>query len=345
MCVEKWPRTSSCGVSVFEDRRASRCDLGQMLRQVGCVLTVEQVVQVRVAVEMVEVLQQREVERLLQHRVGLLARQPRCEVDGDLLVTDRRLQRRLVTRIQTVDGPLLLLLDPARHREGALDLDVVGMPRELVPEDDRFDLDPVHQDHAATRVRVDVELVVRLRVELAPASELLLDRNAALFERIEGHGQPRSDRQGFTDYPPSSADRTRPEPYLKDGRTDPEPTFEVPLDLIAQVRFRSEGRGAVEGNDASRRNDDDTRCGREAGTTRSFRRPPLPRGRIRTDSARWRRWRTRRQAVHSGLRKREQRRATPHHRRHVTGRRTWTRRWRPSSTNGASDYVPAGSAP
>ena len=76
-------------------RRAAGRDLGEMLGELRGVPAVEQVVQVRVAVQVVEVLEQREVERLLQPRVGFLSGEPRRQVDRDLLVTDRRLQRAL----------------------------------------------------------------------------------------------------------------------------------------------------------------------------------------------------------------------------------------------------------
>jgi len=61
----------------------------------------------------VEVLEQGEVERLFEHRVSLVASEPGGEIDGDLLVSDRRLQRRLVARVEPVDDLLLLRVDAA----------------------------------------------------------------------------------------------------------------------------------------------------------------------------------------------------------------------------------------
>ena len=61
---------------------------------------VEQVVEVGVAVEVVEVLQQREVQGLPQHGIGLVARQPRSQVHGYLFVAERGLQRRLLARVE-----------------------------------------------------------------------------------------------------------------------------------------------------------------------------------------------------------------------------------------------------
>ena len=152
--------------------------------ELGGVPAVEELVEVGVAVEVVEVLEQREVERLLQHRVRLVPCEPRRQVDGDLLVADGRLERRLVAGVQAVDRLLLLLVDAPRQRQRALDLGVVGVAGELVGEHDRLDLDPVHQDHARAACRVDGVLVVRLDVQFGPAAQLFLDRDA-LLRRVD----------------------------------------------------------------------------------------------------------------------------------------------------------------
>src|SRR5690606_7502278 len=64
------------------------------------------------------------------------------------------------------------------------DLGVVGVAGELVAEDDGLHLDPVHQDDPGPGVGVHVALVERLDVEVVPAPELLLDREALLLERV-----------------------------------------------------------------------------------------------------------------------------------------------------------------
>src|SRR5690606_25018155 len=66
--------------------------------------------------------------------------------------------------------------------------DVVGVAGELVREDDRLDLDAVHQDHTRPRVGIDGELVERLDVELGPVPELILDRDAGVLQRV--HARP-----------------------------------------------------------------------------------------------------------------------------------------------------------
>src|SRR5690606_6834518 len=107
---------------VLHHRRAAGHDLGQRVGQLRRVPAVDQLVEVGVAVEVVEVLEQGEVERLLERRVGLAAGQPGREVDGDLLVADRRLERALVAGVEVVDhGPLLLVDAPGpRQRPSGL---------------------------------------------------------------------------------------------------------------------------------------------------------------------------------------------------------------------------------
>jgi hypothetical protein len=69
----------------------------------------DHLVEVGVAVQVVEVLQDAELVRLLQIRVGLVAGDPAGEVDRDLLVGDGRLQDGGEAGQQPVDGLLLLL--------------------------------------------------------------------------------------------------------------------------------------------------------------------------------------------------------------------------------------------
>jgi hypothetical protein len=69
----------------------------------------DHLVEVGVAVQVVEVLQDAELVRLLQIRVGLVAGDPAGEVDRDLLVGDGRLQDGGEAGQKPVDGLLLLL--------------------------------------------------------------------------------------------------------------------------------------------------------------------------------------------------------------------------------------------
>ena len=75
-------------------------------------------------------------------------------------------------------GLLLLLLDAARRRQHALELEVRRMPRHLVREQDRFHLDAVHCDAAAAGVGMHVVLIVGLGIELRPVAELPVDRDS-----------------------------------------------------------------------------------------------------------------------------------------------------------------------
>ena len=90
------------------------------------VLAVDQVEQLAVAVEVVEVLEQPEVEGLLDVRVRLGAREVGRQLDRDLLEPDGGLEHALVGRIQPVDGVLLLVLDAPERREHRLEVRIVA---------------------------------------------------------------------------------------------------------------------------------------------------------------------------------------------------------------------------
>ena len=178
--------------------RAAGHDLGDGAGDRLGLLALRQVEQVGVAVEVVEVLEQPEVVVLLEVRVRFHPGQPRRQVDGDLLVDDRRLERTVGAGQQPVVGLLLHLLGPPAQRQRPLHLRVVGVPGELVAEHDRLDLDPVHHHDPTARVRITALDVDRIDVELAPAPELLVDGDSGLIQRVERHdssfGRPNSRR-------------------------------------------------------------------------------------------------------------------------------------------------------
>ncbi len=197
--------------------RPGRHHVGAPLQDLVRVLAVDEVEQLRVAIEVVEVLQQPEVEGLLDVRVRLGAREIGGELDGDLLVADGGLEHGLVRGVEPVHGVLLLVLDPAQGRQRRLEVGVVGHARERVREDARLVLDAVHEDDPAPRERVDVLFAIGRECDVLPRSDLPLDRDAALFERIHRHGLLRG-----KDHPTGgnsrAADRSRSSPTRWDGR-------------------------------------------------------------------------------------------------------------------------------
>src|SRR5687767_312705 len=58
---------------------------------------------------------------------------------------------------------------------------------ERVGKHHRLDLDAIGNDAAASAVRMDGIFVVRRYVKVAPVSELLFQRQAALLKRVKGH--------------------------------------------------------------------------------------------------------------------------------------------------------------
>ena len=104
--------------------------------------------QVRVAVQVVEVLEQGEVHAGLGVLVGLVHGEPRREVDGELLVTDGELERGFVARAHPVDALLLLLLHATAQGQVAAQVVVLAVAVEVVAEHHGLHLDTVHEDDA-----------------------------------------------------------------------------------------------------------------------------------------------------------------------------------------------------
>ena len=110
---------------------------------------------------MVEVLQQGEVHAGLRILVGLVHGQPCRQVDGQLLVADGQLERRLVAGGQPVDVLLLHLFHAAAESDLAAQVVVLAMAMEVVTEQGRLHLDAVPEDDAGLGVGIGLQLVVR----------------------------------------------------------------------------------------------------------------------------------------------------------------------------------------
>ena len=172
-------------VAVMRDGRAARRDLDGVLHELVGGQVLVHLEQVRVAVQVVEILEQREVHAGFRVRVGLVHGEPRREVDGQLLVADGRLERRLVGGQQPVHLLLLARLDAAHERQLAAQVVVLAIAVEVVAEHHGLDLDAVHEDDAGFRVRVGVELLIGARGKVFPVEGHVLDRlRRFLVERV-----------------------------------------------------------------------------------------------------------------------------------------------------------------
>ena len=165
-------------------------DLGEIAANLLGLLAFEQLVKVRVAIEMVEILEQGKVVHLLEVRIGLVTRKPCGEVHRNLLVAESHLDRALIPWNEPVDRFLLLGLDAAQEGKLLLYVGIERIPRHLVREHDGFDLDAVHEDAARAAVGMHLFLAIGLHVELSPVPELILERYSFLVERVECHRLP-----------------------------------------------------------------------------------------------------------------------------------------------------------
>ncbi len=113
------PRNVVERIAMLGNRGSARHDLRQPAREkIGAHVLLD-VEKIGIAVEVVEVLGQCEVQRRAHILVGFVPRHYRREVDRELLVSDRVHQHGFVHRLKGSDRFLLLLLDPPRQREFA----------------------------------------------------------------------------------------------------------------------------------------------------------------------------------------------------------------------------------
>src|SRR3954453_3061216 len=170
---------------------------------------------------MVEVLEEREIERHSQLRVGLVTRQPRREIHGHLFIADGGFEYRVLSRQHPVHRLLLLLLHPAGQGEIALQLDVVDMTGELVREHDALNLDAVHEDYPAPRIGITSSRRDRLDGQVAPASNLFFGTNPRLLKWVKRHGYLQSGRGSPASVTRANRVQTQaPQYFLAIGRGD-----------------------------------------------------------------------------------------------------------------------------
>ena len=100
------------GMTVLRDGGAAGHDLGIIAHEAGGIAALFQLHEIGIAVEMIEVLEEREVELLFHIAVLLVHGEIGGEVDGKLLIADGVLQNALVGGLQPRDA-LLLQLFPA----------------------------------------------------------------------------------------------------------------------------------------------------------------------------------------------------------------------------------------
>ena len=169
---------------MVRDRRSAGCDVHIALHQLMRGDIHIHIEQVRVAVQMVKILEERKIHALLHIFVRLVLRQPRREVHGKVFVTDGSLELRFVAGRKPVNGFLLHLLLAAAGRDLAAQFVVRTVPVELLAEHNRLGFNPVHQDYAAFRVGVRIIFGIWFLVKLFPAKEAFVHCHWFFFKRV-----------------------------------------------------------------------------------------------------------------------------------------------------------------
>lgn len=158
----------------------ARNDVGMGLQDVVRILAFQAIEQRRIAVEMVEVLQQSEPVDLRQIRIGLVLRHCGRDLDGDLFIRDGGFQRRMVGGDKPVDGRLLMLLDAPDFRQRHLQVFV--HTRAQVLEAQRFHFQSIGQDDPDPGKRFVIELADGGLYHVLPSHSLFIERHSLRVE-------------------------------------------------------------------------------------------------------------------------------------------------------------------
>jgi len=174
------------GRAMLDDGRPARQHIRVALQNIVGVLAFEPVEQRGEAMHVVEILQQPEAIGLREIRIGLLLCERGCHLDRDLLVGDRRLDRRMICAEQPIDHRRLVMLNTPDLRQRQSQRQIHACGRVLKAQ--RLHLQAVHEDDAHASECVVVEFADRLARELAPGEALPVERRAAIFEKCQCHG-------------------------------------------------------------------------------------------------------------------------------------------------------------
>jgi hypothetical protein len=163
-------------IAVLVRRRPSRDDVGVPLRNRVRIDALQPVQQRRIPVQVIEVLEQPEAQDLGDVGIRLILRQRGGDLDGHLLIPDRRFEWRLIGGQQPVDQRLLMLLlapDPGQRGLQVLVHAGAGMA-----ETNGLRFDAVHENDAHPRKGIDVQFADRLLHHILPGKVLLVDRRS-----------------------------------------------------------------------------------------------------------------------------------------------------------------------
>ena len=169
---------------MLADRRAAGHDLGVAADQALGVLAGDHLHQIRVAVQVVEVLQQREVQRVPDMRRLHALRQVRRQIDSQLLIADGVREDAFGDRLEVGKALLLLLLGAPRHGQLAPQALIRAVARHLVGELHGLVFRAVHQDDAAFGVGVDLQRMIRPGIEVVEARERVDEGDGLLVKGI-----------------------------------------------------------------------------------------------------------------------------------------------------------------
>nr|WP_322401901.1 hypothetical protein [Massilia sp. Gc5] len=130
----------------------------------------------------------REAVDLGQVAVGFGPGDARRQLDGQLFVGDRRLQRRMVGRQQATHQRRLMLFDPPHLGQRLAQRHVAAC--RPVREAHGLAFDAGHEDHAHAGEGIVVQLADRLAHHVAPRGVLPVERRALGIEDGKCHGRP-----------------------------------------------------------------------------------------------------------------------------------------------------------
>jgi len=184
-CVGRYGATNVVErVTVLGDRRSAGHDLGIAADEAFARDALFHFEKIAEAVQVVEIFEEREVERGFYIFVLFGLGEYRGEIHCELLVRDGCFERGFVFGLKEGNAFLLLLFESAQESDVATQVVVVGVAGELVHEPGFLEFRTVKQNRAHFGVRVCIVFVVRGGIKFLPIADALVDFAGFLVKRI-----------------------------------------------------------------------------------------------------------------------------------------------------------------
>ena len=161
-------------MAVMRDGRSCGSNLGVSVYKPVCVNAVLHIQQIRISVQMVEVLEQRKIKRGFYVHIRLALSKYSGKLNCKLLVADSGFKHRFILRLEAGNSFLLLLFVLSYKLELSAQVVILAVTEELMREPNRLVLRSVHKDYARFCKRVGVVFGIALGINAFPVIKKLI---------------------------------------------------------------------------------------------------------------------------------------------------------------------------